>query len=178
MDIIFYDAEHENFYKGNASKCKQDPYNKSVIYLLGLTEETRKHFAELYNIEKGEINVKEINREWQTGTTTIITRLAFNLFNGYTGTEQENDAKYYAVDNIFYNRRFASYFWQAVKIRFEMETPTEHNKAKERVQGLQAYLKEFEEMHKEDADNINKQSFNAFLLVIKSQLQDIADIIK
>ena len=82
LNMKFYNEEHQNYFNEMSQKRKLDVYNKSIIYLLGLTEETRKHTADIYNIEKGEINIEGLEKAWQTGTTSIICRLAFNLFNG------------------------------------------------------------------------------------------------
>lgn len=117
--LNFYNEEHKKFYEESISKRVVDPYHESLIYLLALTEDTRQHFAEIYNLEKGEINIDTLDKAWQTSTSLKIIRLAFNLFNGFTGTE-EAEASKYAVDNIFCTKEFAPYFWQAVKIRFEL----------------------------------------------------------
>lgn len=120
MKILnFYNDQHKDFYENCKSTRKTDPYHASLIYLLGLTEDTRKHFAEIYDLEKGEINIETLDQAWQTGTSLKIIRLAFNLFNGFVGTE-EAEASRYAVDNIFCSKEFAPYFWEAIKIRFEM----------------------------------------------------------
>jgi len=130
-NLIFYDEAHKEFWENIDSTRKSDPYHASLIYLLGLTEDTRQHFKEIYNIDNGEINIEILDKAWQTGTSRIIIRLAFNLFNGFTGISTEdsskeawesriNEAKRYAVDNIFYKREFADYFYQAIKIRFEI----------------------------------------------------------
>ena len=47
--ITFYNQEHENFYKEHTESEKLDSYNKSLIYLLGLAEETRNNFNQLYD---------------------------------------------------------------------------------------------------------------------------------
>lgn len=114
----FYNLEHENFFNKHNGEML-DPYNKSLVYLLGLTEETREHFSSIYNENKREVNIEGLKKPWQTGTSIIVCRLALNLFNGFTGLE-EAEAKAYAVDNIFYNKQYAPYFWEAVKIRFNI----------------------------------------------------------
>ena len=54
----FYNKEHQNYFNEMSQKKELDVYNKCVVYLLGLTEETRKNSADIYNIEKGEINIE------------------------------------------------------------------------------------------------------------------------
>lgn len=121
MDQLkFYDNTHEQFYKEHTEGEKLDCYNRSLIYLLGLTEETRKHFNKLYNERTRQIEITGTNEGWQTGSTLAITKLAFNLFNGYCGLE-DREATTYTVENIFVYRDLAPYFYEAIKIRFEVK---------------------------------------------------------
>ena len=117
--LKFYDTEHDRFYKENTEGKKLDCYNKCLIYLLGLTEETRANKNKFYNDITREIYIEVINEPFQTGTTMAITKLAFNLFNGFTGL-QDSEARQYAIDNIFAYKEFAPYFYEAIRIRFEM----------------------------------------------------------
>ena len=45
---------------------------------------------------------------------------------------------------------------------------------KYKIEGLQTFIKEYAEMHKED---INANSFGAFVITLKSQLNDIEDML-
>ena len=116
----FYNKEHQNYFNEMSQKKELDVYNKCVVYLLGLTEETRKNSADIYNIEKGEINIEGLKKAWQTGTTSIICRLAFNLFNGYCGNMEEESSRNYTPESIFCRTEFAPYFYEAIKIRFNI----------------------------------------------------------
>lgn len=116
-NLKFYNDDHKRFYTENTENKGLDCYNKAVVYLLGLTEDTRKHSEEIYNFENREIEPTALNKAWQTSTSLTITRLAFNLFNGFTGTEENEN---YTVENIFSRRELAEYFYQAIKIRFEL----------------------------------------------------------
>lgn len=122
--MIFYNSEHEDFYNEKLQLLSsKDVYRESMFYLLGLTEETRNHFHKIYDVKEKLIKTEVFNDAWQTSTTLIITRLAFNLYNGYVGYnegENEETANNYAVDNIFCRKEFAPYFYEAIKIRFEM----------------------------------------------------------
>jgi len=118
--MIFYSEEHKNFYEEKLSLLtKRDVYRESMFYLLGLMEETRKHFNKIYDTEEKMIITEVLDEPWQTGGTLAIIRLAFNLYNGYAGEENETPSNY-AVDTIFQYREFAPYFYEAIKIRFEM----------------------------------------------------------
>lgn len=120
--MIFYDAKHKEFFLKNTAGVKCDAYSLPVIYLLALTEETRRNFNRIYDIKKNEINPDQLNQPWQTGNTKKITRLAFNLFNE-TVYDSEEDyknnvvSKYFAVEEIFCCG-FAPFFWEAIKLRY------------------------------------------------------------
>lgn len=119
MKILnFYDQEHEKFFKEHNGEIL-DPYYRSLVYLLGLVKETREHYKSIYNEQKKEVNIEGLKESWQTGTSIIVCRLALNLFNGFTGLE-ETETKAYVVDSIFYNKEYAPYFWEAVRIRFSI----------------------------------------------------------
>lgn len=119
-DLKFYDQAHKEFYETHTEGKGLDCYNRSLLYLLGLTEDTRRNSQKIYNEEKREIEFETLNEAWQTGTSVIICRLAFNLFNGFTGTE-DTEAYKYAVDNIFQRKELAPYFYEAVRIRFNIQ---------------------------------------------------------
>lgn len=119
-DLKFYDKEHEEFYKSKTESKKLDSYNKSLIYLLGLTEETRNNFNNLYEDITREIKFEALRQPWQTGTTMAITKLAFNLFNGFCGFEYE-EARQFTPENIFVYKEFAPYFYEGIKIRYEIK---------------------------------------------------------
>ena len=120
--MIFCDAAHKEFFLKNKVFAGSDVYTLPLIYLLGLTEDTRRNFNRIYDIKKKEIDIEQLSQGWQTGTTVKITRLAFNLFNGFVFEDLRdfNDDRVsskYAVDNIFCCS-LAPYFWEAIKLRF------------------------------------------------------------
>ncbi len=118
--IKFYDELHKRFYKEHTEGKNLDSYNKSLIYLLSLTAETRNNFDSLYNETSREINFNGIEAGWQTGTTRAITKLAFNLFNGFCGLE-DSEGRQYSVENIFCYKDYAPYFYEGIKIRFNIK---------------------------------------------------------
>lgn len=144
--LKFYNEEHREFYNSIVKEYNldNDCYRKSLIYALGLTEETRKHCKEIYDFEKQnpKINIKYFNEPWQTDTSLIATRIALNLYNGFTGVntvdqmktiadeeEQEEiteksierlQTRLFSVENLFWSRDIAPYLYEAIRIRFEM----------------------------------------------------------
>ena len=83
---MFYDEEHERYYfefleKDNTREG--DLERQSLFYLLALNESTRTNIHSIYDFKNHWINIDSINESWQTGSSTKITRFAFNLYNGY-----------------------------------------------------------------------------------------------
>lgn len=49
--MVFADDEHEKFYYEKLEQARyQDCYHKALIYVLGISEDTRKHFSQIYDI--------------------------------------------------------------------------------------------------------------------------------
>ena len=52
--ITFKNKEHEKFYNTYLSKCRyQDAYHKSLVYCLGLSEDTRRNVNRIYDFKTG-----------------------------------------------------------------------------------------------------------------------------
>jgi len=122
--MLFYDTNHEKFFneKMEALQMLNDPYRHSLVYLLSMLDSTRFYFNQIYNEITGDINPNVLTESWQTSGTITIIRLAFNLYNGFTGEEKKaDDINNYTVENIFCKSNLAPYFWEAIKIRFEIK---------------------------------------------------------
>lgn len=121
--MLFVDKEHMRFFNKKVAECKLlgkiDSQTSALLYLLALTSETRTHFEEIFNMKEGMIKPESVKAGWQTGTTIKVSRLAFNLFNGYIYDNCGSDkvSRYYAVDDIF-NCNLAMYFFEAIKLRY------------------------------------------------------------
>ena len=49
--MVFYNEEHEKFYYEKLQQARyQDCYHKALIYILGISEDTRNHFSQIYDI--------------------------------------------------------------------------------------------------------------------------------
>lgn len=124
MDFI--DDNHEDFYEEKLRILKQqgkeDVYYKSVIYTLGICEDTRKNFNKIFNIDKGEINVDSLQEAWQTGISMKVTRLAFNLWNDckYDSRDDFKNRKTSSLYNVseIFCCGYANYFITALQIRY------------------------------------------------------------
>lgn len=120
--MIFVDKTHKQFFEQKCQELgKEDVYYKSIIYTLAMCETTREHFADIFDLENGEININSLNAPYQTGTSVKVTRLAFNLWNGccYDSEEdfmQNKVSIKYSPNELFYCS-YAPYFYQAIMIR-------------------------------------------------------------
>lgn len=124
MGVKFADRNHESFYLEKLALAESegkriDGYFRALVYLCGLTDETRFHFADIFCWTDWSIRPEVLSAGWQTGGTLRVTRLAFNLWNGCgsddpDGTEAQSE---YLPDNLFCCP-FMEYFFEAVRLRF------------------------------------------------------------
>lgn len=73
----FCTKEHEAFFNDHKDIAERGHDYAALVYTLGINSECREHFQRLYN---DGINPDALRDSWQTGASTRITRLAFNLF--------------------------------------------------------------------------------------------------
>lgn len=121
----FIDKEHENFfyrilkqYEENGGRM--DCYATSAIYLLGLSDDTRRNFNTLFDMKERVILQDGLHAGWQTGSSIKVCRLAFNLWNGFCYEADGNNEKVsddYVTDNIFCCS-YAEYFFEAIRLRY------------------------------------------------------------
>lgn len=110
--LRFYSAEHEAFYYKELGKCEYiDCYHRALIYTLGITENIRNHFSQVYDIKEDRITPRFKNREWLTGTDIRTLKLAFNLFN---------DSNKCDVSDVFCYGGMTLYYLQAIALRYEV----------------------------------------------------------
>ena len=121
----FIDKNHKEFCEmicDEMSKFKRlDCYDVALIYTLSVCETTRKHFDEIFDLKEG-ININSLKSRWQTETSLKVTRMAFNLYNDCMyDSEKDIDkgqiSEYYNPSDIF-ACSYATYFFEAIKIRF------------------------------------------------------------
>ena len=118
MKTRFINTEHRDFFMNIVSRTQtqNDPYRAALFYVLGLTHETRRNIESLYDFERRGIKIDGLNAGWQTGTSTKITRLAFNLYNDFSG-ENEKDSQFYTPSELFCHE-LAPYCLEAIKLRY------------------------------------------------------------
>lgn len=121
MNYQFKDTEHKAFFEEWVSKTNssKDPYRKALFFTLGLTEETRRNITSLYNIEENCIEFDGLKKGWQTGTTIKVCRLAFNLYNGLHGEQEEEERAADYTPYWLFDCGLINYMLEAVKIRYQ-----------------------------------------------------------
>ena len=125
----FSSYDHLSFYNCMVNRLPDDPNHQALVYLLGVLQDTRMRFRELYNTEKGRIIPNALNKPWQTGGTQRVTRLAFNLFDGfagYSGKRKLEPEFLYTPDQIM-EPSLLDYYLDACRLRYEFRNPNVRN---------------------------------------------------
>ena len=124
--MVFANEEHERFYYEKLEQARyQDCYHKALIYILGISEDTRNHFSQIYDIKSGCIKTECLHQGWQTSGSVRVVKLAFNLYtDGTPGVDdyesrekQVGECREYSVSDIFCCG-YALYFWEGIKLRY------------------------------------------------------------
>jgi len=124
--MVFESKEHERFYREKLEQVRRwDAYHDALIYILGISEDVRAHFDQVYGIKSGYIKTECLKEGWQTSGSARVVRLAFNLYtdgmpsidDDMTGEEQVDECREYSVSDIFCCG-FARYFWQGIQLRY------------------------------------------------------------
>lgn len=113
--IRFISKEHEKFYNEMLGKSGvNDCYHRSFFYCTGISEITRANINKLYDFKRGCAEPGGLHGAWQTGSTIRLTRLALNLWNGYT----EQGGEQLSAPYELFSCEYAPYFYEAIKLRF------------------------------------------------------------
>ena len=77
--MVFANEEHEKFYYEKLEQVRyQGCYHKALIYILGISEDTRNHFSQIYDIKSGYIKTECLHQGWQTsGSVRVVTGICF-----------------------------------------------------------------------------------------------------
>lgn len=130
MKINFQNAAHESrFYELLTRMGNTDVYHLSIAYLFALNSDCYNHIDRLYNFKEHCINHDGLDDGWQTGGSIRLTRLAYNLWNGWatngdvikdnTGQEIPLNSVQYTPYNLF-DCEYAPYFVEAIKLRYSI----------------------------------------------------------
>ncbi len=127
----FASKEHESFFFTMLHKCgNTDSYHRAFFYCVGISGTARANVGRLFDFGKHQIKPEGLHEGWQTGGTARLTRLAFNLWNGYVEEGEERMSTPYEMFDCGY----APYFYEAIRQRYPeycRELPTARPKVKE-----------------------------------------------
>ena len=132
--IQFTNEEHKTFYqKMLITTHNNDIFHKAFFYTMGISPETRKNIHTLFDFKDGCIKPEGLSEPWQTGSTRRLSRLAFNLWNGWTEEGNENRSTPYWLFDCSYS----PYFIQAIRLLYpeycrKLERPVPTSVRKER----------------------------------------------
>ena len=114
-EIKFTSKEHENFYKEMLQKSGNSAsYHRAFFYCIGISDTTRRNVSRIFDFERDRIKLDGLHEGWQTGGTVRLTRLAFNLWNGYVEQGEERMSTPYEMFDCSY----APYFYEAIRLRY------------------------------------------------------------
>lgn len=92
----------------------QDSYHQALFYTLGINKDCRNHFHDLYDQKEECIKLDALDKSWQSSGSERVTKMAFNLFNGFVEEGHEADSTSYEL----FNSPETPYFFEAIKLRF------------------------------------------------------------
>ena len=85
MELRFASKEHKQFFFAMMEEVKKkDSYHQAFFYCVGISDMTRDNVKRLFSFREDCINPAALHEGWQTSGSMRITRLAFNLWNGYS----------------------------------------------------------------------------------------------
>ena len=110
--IIFISEAHEKFYYEKLEEVRyQDVYHKALCYCLGINDDTRRNANRIYDFKTGCVKTECLHEGWQTSGSSCLTRLAFNLWNGWN---EDGCATPYDL----FSTSDAAYMLEAIRIRY------------------------------------------------------------
>ncbi|WP_240841270.1 DUF6075 family protein [Acidaminobacter sp. JC074] len=116
-NIKFNSVEHEMFYGEMLSRAGHDDvYYRAFFYCMGMCPTTRKNIDDLFDFNEGCILPENIHQPYQTGTSYQVTRMAFNLWNGYIEEGYESST----TPSSLFACEYASEFTEALRIRYSV----------------------------------------------------------
>ena len=113
--IRFESQEHENFFYSMLKRTgNTDSYHQAFFYCVGISDTTRRNVERIFDFKQGHIRPGGLHEGWQTGGSIRLTRLAFNLWNGYTENRYERLSTPYEIFDCGY----APYFFEAIRLKY------------------------------------------------------------
>ena len=108
-EIRFVDRDHLAFYNQTLNQSgNNDPYHKAFFYIMGISGETRRN---IFDFKEDCIRSDCIYDGWQTSGSERLTRLAFNLWNGWNS---DGGATPYDL----FDCEYAPYMMEGIRLRY------------------------------------------------------------
>lgn len=135
----FIDDEHKAFFEQMVGKTRtqDDVYRKAFFYALGLTGTTRCNIGDIYDFEEHCPKFDAVRKGWQTSTSVQVTRLAFNLYNGYDGKGKTDSHDGYTPYELFANG-LMEYMFESIRIRYPEYTAARQEEARRFMAALES----------------------------------------
>lgn len=95
MDIVFADEAHERFFYEKVRELpnsRRDSEEIAMIYTLGICDKTRAAFSKIVDQNTLQVNPLVLFAGWQTSATMKVTRLAINLYTGFSQEVKRDDS--------------------------------------------------------------------------------------
>lgn len=109
MNTIFYSPDHRAFYFAVLEKSGiYDCYHRALFYAIGIAADSRSHVYDLFDFAEASIRPDGLEKAWQTSGNLKLTRLAFNLWNGYSEEGQKRLATPEELFSCSYLQRYIS----------------------------------------------------------------------
>lgn len=99
MELTFISDAQKDFYNAHKAVTDYGGDYAALVYVLGIDDNCRRHFADLYDTKTRQIKENALSAAWQTSGSKKVTRLAFNMFT-WSIPDNDNPAKY-APKEIF-----------------------------------------------------------------------------
>lgn len=113
--IAFRSSAHRDFYFRMLQEVKRDDtYHRAFFYTMGIFPETQNNIQSVFDFKDDSINFDGLHAGWQTGTTSRVTRLAFNLWNGWTEDGMEHLSSPYEI----FDCEATPYLIEAIKLKY------------------------------------------------------------
>lgn len=135
----FVDEEHKVFFEQMVAKTRtqDDVYRKAFFYTLGLTATTRHNIGDIYDFMEHCPKFDAVRKGWQTSTGVKVTRLAFNLYNGYDGKGKADSHDQYTPYELFADG-LMEFMFEAVRIRYPEYTAARQEEARRFMAALES----------------------------------------
>lgn len=111
MSIRFSSEEHLKFYETCMAKSRvKDAYHQALFYTMGISPDARRGVSLWFDFAEDQIKPEVLEQGWQTGGSARLTRLAFNLWNGFDDS--------HSTPYDLFDCGYAEFMLEGIKLRY------------------------------------------------------------